>query len=184
MKRLVILTAVLASCLAASHVLADERGFYLGVSVGQGTVAFDAQNIRIDVDETAYKGFAGYNFTRILGAEATYVNLGSLDGTVDNVNFKVEPVGFAAYAVGRFPVSKRWFLFGKLGWSSFSTDLELGAEGEEPVRDSFSENGFSWGVGVYVILVRWLAIRGEWESYNLDRLDTVTLGSLALQFSF
>lgn len=162
---------------AASASFADEeRGGYLGAGVGQFNVEVDGLDDidplfdDYDSDDTAYKLFGGWRLNRMFAFELAYVNLGSPDEDIaPGVNFKTETDGFAPYVVGAIPLGI-FELYAKAGYFWYDIDQSLRTP-TGTIRDSRSDEAFTWAVGAGVTLVEHLNVRLEYEQFDIDDLD-------------
>ena len=70
--------AAMAGGLAASAAWSQDRGFYVGGSLGRSEMKDSCKDVTISCDKTdkAWKIFGGYQFTRRLAAELGYTDLG------------------------------------------------------------------------------------------------------------
>ena len=151
---------------------------------------------------TGAKAFLGYSFNRYLAVEAGYAPLGtsSASFTVYNNantsvgNYNLDYKMTAAYidAVGMFPLSAIWSLFGRVGAAYGRTDLNQSGsvmlilssndQSESTVRAKF-------GAGVDYNLNPAFTVRAEWELYKMpDPLSTdlfdVNAATLSLIYRF
>lgn len=101
--------------------------WYVGGGIGRtwlngGATAIDpsvtAGNVLgLDDNDTGWKAFAGYQFTRNLAAELSYVDLGdySVRHNPGPQTDKVGPKAWCASGVGSYPLSGGFSVLGKLG---------------------------------------------------------------------
>ncbi len=175
MKRHLLLIGML--CLVP---LPAEAQFYVG-----GSATSTASNFKTAVDtfkshELGWKAFAGYTFLDFLGAEVSYRDLGTLnEGSTDSsIDLDVKMLDGSVRAY--LPVSII-DLFVKAGYARVSWD------GRINVRDAIQNfNRDEWdlfyGVGAELKLGDKLALRAEWEKYNVsDSLNTLS-GGLVYRF--
>ena len=151
---------------------------------------------------TGAKAFLGYSFNRYFAVEAGYAPLGTSSASFtvyDNANAAVGNYNLdykmtAAYidAVGMFPLSANWSLFGRVGAAYGRTDLNQSGsvtlilssndQSESTVRAKF-------GAGVDYNLNPAFTVRAEWELYQMpDPLSTdlfdVNAATLSLLYRF
>jgi OOP family OmpA-OmpF porin len=176
MKKL-LLSTVLAMIGLVSPASAGD--FFLGVSVGQGTLETIEGGSRIDIDDTAYKLFVGYEFFKFFGLEGAWTDLGEFDETVDGVAINAEADYFSLMAVGNLPISPRLDLWAKFGVADWETDFSID---DVPGENSGTDTG--WGIGATFRFTRRIALRGEWERFDFEETEDVSFGSLGLQFNF
>jgi opacity protein-like surface antigen len=151
---------------APARAAEDAPGGYLGLSVGQ-TKWNDACDGLTSCDDTdvGWKVFGGYQFSRFLGVEGGYVDLGEASGT-DTVsglgNVDAEMWGVFVSGVGTLPIGDRFGLFGKIG--AAYTDIEVSSSTQG--SDSDDGIGLTFGVGGFMNILRNLSIRLEWERFQ------------------
>jgi OOP family OmpA-OmpF porin len=175
-KVLVSSALVLSGYLAGQ---ASAQGF-VGGSLGQSDIADDITrglitSGSVDGKDTAFKLFTGYMFDRHFGVESAYVDLGevSYSGAFSGdlvTGGKVEVTGFNIAALGSYPASDEFSLFGKIGlfiWEWRATDTTAGA----PFSTKDHGTDISFGLGVGYNFTRSLGVRAEWERFRLDDAD-------------
>lgn len=132
-----------------------------------------------DDDRTTYKGFVGIELTDWLALEAAYVELGDFEDR----GFKVDNKGYTGAAIVGIPFNEHVTLFakgGQLWWESDATGplgFDESREGETPF----------WGVGLEIGFFQPLAIRIEYERFDLDddNVDgAIDYASAGVQFGF
>ena len=160
-KLLTLFTAATLGLPAAAS--AVQPGGYLGFGIGS------ADDELLQETDTAAKLFGGFNITRHIGVEFSYVNLG------DYVNGAIEQDGIAYELVGYLPLSYNVDLFGKVGM--FSWEVSSGpfyVQGTDP----------TYGAGVSVALNPNLNLRGEWQLFTDVDGGDVDLCSAGISFHF
>jgi OmpA-OmpF porin, OOP family len=171
----------LAASLAGTQVSAQA---FVGGSLGQSDIDEEItagliDSGTVDAKDTGWKIFGGYMFNRHVGVEAAYLNLGevSYSGTFGGLPVtggKVELTGFNIAALGSYPISEQFSVFGKLGlfiWDAEASDTTGGA------LFSATADGtdLSFGVGVSYNFTRNLGLRAEWEMFKTDEADATLL---------
>jgi len=165
---------------------AGESGGYLGGSIG--TAAFDVviddsipNAPAFDEEDFAWKVFGGYNFgiTPVfdLGIEGGYVNLGNPSGDVAGLAVSLEPTGWDIFGVIGFDIGPVG-VFGKVGYLYW--DVEGVIDG---VSGSIDGNDVAYGAGLRFNLAS-LEIRGEYELFDIEDADDVSMWSLGLAYHF
>jgi OOP family OmpA-OmpF porin len=188
-KTLIAAAFALGATLAATQASAQA---FVGGSFGKSDIDEEITTGLIDsgsVDgkDSGFKIFGGYMFNRHFGVEAAYVDLGevSYSGTFGGAPVtggKVEVSGFNISALGSFPVTEQFSVFGKIGlflWDAEANDTTGG------VPFSASEDGtdVSFGVGVGWQFTRNLGLRAEWEMFKTNEADA-TLISVGVLWRF
>jgi OOP family OmpA-OmpF porin len=183
---------VASAMLVAGPALAQDRGFFIGGSIGQSDIDDEITtglitDGSVDGKDSAFKIFGGYMFNRNFGVEGAYVNLGEVSysgnfGGAPVTGGKVELDGFNIAALGAFPINEQFSVFGKVGlfmWNADASDTTGGA------AFSASDDGtdISFGVGVAYNFTRNLGVRAEWEMFKTDNADA-TLLSVGLAWRF
>jgi OOP family OmpA-OmpF porin len=182
MKNLFVAFAALAVGMAAVPAQSADNGLYLGGSVGAAGVkaddSFDGSNFDYDAGSTGYKLIAGWRFLDWLAVEADYVDLGSGNDKVQGIELKTDINGVSLSAVGFLPLGPV-DLLARIGAIDWSADLRAPGFGE------ISEDGtdFTWGVGAQ-FRVWSLAIRAEYEQFDIADVDTVDMISLGVTWTF
>jgi OOP family OmpA-OmpF porin len=171
MKKLLLLFPTLAIVLASS-----ARGeFYLGGSATSTASDFETAVDTFESDQLGWKAYAGFNFLDFLGLEASYRDLGNYsegttDGSID-LDLKVIDASARAYV----PV---WLfdVFVRAGYANIAWDGSINIENE---IENFDEDDWElfYGVGLELKLGDHLAVRAEWEKYDVsDSLNTLSAG--------
>ncbi|MGH8692495.1 MAG: outer membrane beta-barrel protein [Burkholderiales bacterium] len=191
---------VTGSALALSAVLAATQASaqaFVGGSIGQSdienSIATSGPNGplitsgTVDGKDTAFKVFGGYMFNQHFGVEGAYVNLGeaSYSGTFFGLPVTggtVEVTGLNVAALGSYPVTPEFSVFGKIGlfvWESNASDTTGGL----PFSNTADGTDLSFGIGVGYSFTRNLGVRAEWERFKLDNVDADLL-SIGLVYKF
>lgn len=160
---------------------AADNGFYLGASVGQSNIKDrdDLSGLSLDSDDTGFKVIAGFRPLDFLAVEVNYVDFGKPDDTVAGTNVQVDANGIDAFGVLFFSPVPLFDLYAKAGvisWDAKATVQNLGS-----VDDSGTD--FAWGAGAQFRLGS-LAIRGEYEKFEIGAIDDVNMLSLGVTWTF
>ena len=157
---------------------------YLGGSVGQAGVELDVQGIQplaFDEEDFAWKAFLGYqwNLTAIsLGVEGGYVDLGAPSGDILGSIVEVDADGFSAFG-------KLGFNLGPLGvfakYGLISWDASLSVDGLDAGSDDGSDPAYGIGADIGLGPVD---IRAEYEIFDIEDTDDITMISVGIVFKF
>jgi len=159
-RTLMLLALILAVTAPAAH-----AGGYLGGGVGQAYTKVKETDFSIDLDgdTTGWKIFAGYNFLKFFGIEASYVDFGEVKDASTGTEIKTEAKTFDAFAVGKipFPVVEP---FVKIGYANVDSKITVEGLGS----DSDKSWELAWGVGVGFNILKKLHVRVEYEQFDLS----------------
>jgi OOP family OmpA-OmpF porin len=137
--------ALIAAALALPVAAQTQAQSYIGASVGSSAQKYSADGSSDTVNETAYKLFAGYNFTKNYGLEAGYADFGDADSSGDGVSATLKPSSVYIAATATYPVAPQLFVTGKLGVANNHTKAELSYDGD---TYSGSENKTTGMIGI------------------------------------
>ena len=165
--------------LASSVALAGES--YVGASVGQSKLQASESGLSFDDGDKSFKVFGGFRFLKFLGVEGSYVNMGSPTDTVSGTDIKVDTTAWDAFAVGAIPLGLVE-LFAKAGYVRWSTDVKLSGAVSGSSSDSGTDRAY--GVGFAFKLVKVLAIRAEYERFDIKDTDKADLASVGVALRF
>lgn len=163
-----------ALLLIAGAATAADNGIYIGGSIGQANVEVEDDIADFDSDDTGFKVIAGIRPLDFLGFELNYVDLGA----PEEGGVEVDATGIDAFAVGFLPLPLV-DLFAKVGVVSW--DSSVSVEGVEVVDDSGED--LAYGVGAQVRFGS-IAVRAEYEIFDIDDTDDVNMLSLGLTWTF
>jgi OOP family OmpA-OmpF porin len=187
-RKTTIAALIAAAGLAASSAMAQsmaDRGVYVGGSFGQaeaGNWCDSAAGIGIsncDDKDSGWKAFAGYRFSRNLAAELSYINFGEYTARATvgatNIDVKADATAWGLAAVGIFPLSERFDLFGKLGFVRGESEGS-GSSGGVTVNVGDKGTELHYGFGATYNFTRNLGLRAEWEMVNDADLSLLSIG--------
>lgn len=182
---------ILAFTVAPGAFAADEKGWYMGGSVGQSKVSIDkgateaaftsggfaTASATSDETDTAWKLFGGYQFTKNWAVEIAYVDLGTASvniattGTTAQYKAEASGKGWSFAGVGTATVSDTLGVFGKLGAFNWELDYTCGkvsGTGNPCTTPSASPSGTDlvYGIGMKYNFTKQTGLRVEWEQYK------------------
>jgi hypothetical protein len=165
---------VLAALLSVTGVTAAQAEAYVGAGAGRANVRIDS----FDENDSAMKFIAGYIFDLPavdFSVEASYVDFGSPSDYAVNAEFEV--AGIDAFAVAGIDFGLVG-LFAKAGMIVWDADARAaGFSGSDDGTDS------AYGVGIR-FNVRSLAVRAEYEKFDIDAADDLDMLSASLIWRF
>lgn len=149
---------------------AQRPGVYLGGAWG----GYSINESTLDDNDDMLKAYVGGQFTDWFGVEGSWVDFDRLDRAGDR--FEADGKGLAA--VFSLPFSDTSAIYAKAGEFWWESDSVLGGvAGDRDGNDAF------YGAGLKLGFTRNLAMRLEWERYDVSHADLDT-GSIGLQFLF
>jgi OOP family OmpA-OmpF porin len=189
-KRIAAAVLALGTLLAVSQ--ASAQGFYVGGSFGSS----DADNGNaipdlitagsVDGKDSGNKFYGGYQFSRNLGLELAFVDLGKAgySGTFSGspvTGGTVKTSGLNFSAVGTWPIGANVDFFGKIGffaWESKASDVTGGI----PFSGKADGTDLSFGVGGAYNITKNFSIRAEWEQFKA--VDNISMLSVGVAYKF
>ena len=181
-------TLVSGGVLVASSLLAlsaRAEGLYLGGNVGGSNYRGDAiGGLATDRSGTGYKLYGGYSFNPYFGLETGYADLGHFSGDAGRLRAR----GLFLDAVGSYPLGYNFSVLGRVGVFTGRLRQQLNDSAPSgPSYDSGSGTSYKLGAGLQYDLGKSIALRGEWERYRFNALDTkpdTNLFSVGVNYRF
>jgi len=180
MRKLLLASALV---LAAGAAHADDLlGLYAGAGIMRAKME-DIFHTNFNLSNTSWKIYAGVRPIGFpLGLDVDYMDLGSAAaGTFKGVAH-AKAKAFAAYAVGYAPVPvPNIDLYAKGGLARW----QFNGSYTQPSLFAVSDNGtnFAWGLGGQVRFLGRLAVRVEYEHFNVHDAGNVQLYSLGASYA-
>ena len=187
MRRFQLTALLLLTVVSASPALAENPIFLTGKL---GNTSFDAdpgsdiQQI-FDGDDNSWTFGLGLRFGDYLVFQAEYHDFGSVPGLgapcpVDTPDCLTIPIEADSSAVSvsflpHWPLSERVFLFGKIGFVSWESDISAALDSGSEFLEDFDDEELLYGAGVRVMLPGPFAAFAEFEKIS-DTFETIALG--------
>jgi len=173
MKKLLPLAILLSAVLLAVPEARAE--VILGASVGQSNIEIGS----VKEDDSGGQFYAGFRFMKFVGAELEYTDFGTFTHTTGSTTDSVEVTRTDLFVTGVIPFG-RFEVYGKLGYGYW--DGKTSSTG----GNSGSDDGYdpAYGVGFAVKFVKILAVRIEYEEFDVDGVDKLSMASIGLDFRF
>ena len=168
-----LLVGLLLMAAAAAFPSQAHAGFIFGAGVGSNTVEIDED---FDESDLGWKAFAGFRFIKFLGVEVQYVEFGNPEAD----DIEVELNDLAAFGIGVLPIGEHFEIFGKAGYGQW--DVEVEDTSLNDVLADESEWDFVYGAGAAVIFGEHFGFRLEYEVFEVDDTDNVTMASASIDF--
>ena len=189
MRNLALATGTLLAIGATSASYAQWEGplpspdAYVGAGITQAQIDdIFGSGHDLNLNDTAWKLYAGFRPIPQVGVEANYMDLGSetrhyFDGTVNHADAHA----FSAFAVGFLPLPIPFVeLFGKAGAARWDLSGHT-----YPSLFALDDHGtdFAWGGGAQAHFGA-LGLRLEYEQFNVRDADDVRAVSFDVSFHF
>jgi OOP family OmpA-OmpF porin len=173
MKKGVVAALAIAAGVIAGPAAAQNKGIYLGGSVGYAQYhdACSRATVPCDDKDTNWRAFAGYQFHRNWAAEAGYGLIGRasgqglISGGPESGSFKQEATGWDVSILGSFEIAGGLWAFGRLGGYSARTTLDQQGTSFADQHDADTQSGFLYGLGIAYHLSH-IGVRLEWQRYG------------------
>ena len=162
--------ALVALVAAAAPAMAEDRPFHVEAEVGRMSVD-DVDNAPLHDSTTAFRLGTGYRFLPWFGVTGAYVDLGTLESTVDigaapAVPVKASADGFELILTGRVPLTDALALTAHAGVLWWTGDTNVGG-----IASSDNGNDSTWGFGAEYAFGPRLTVTGDWRRYKVDNVD-------------
>ena len=163
-----------------------DSGFYIGAGVGDASIKGSGTDpvrgdYSFDDSDSAIKLFGGYNFGLVpfldLAVEGSYVDFGSTRATFqDTSSFEVDVTGISGFGLIGFDVGPIG-LFAKAGLIYSEVVKKLGSTPTDSGTDP------AYGVGAKLQFGSF-AVRAEYEVFEVDSLDDLSMVSVSAVYTF
>jgi len=164
-----------------------DSGFYLGGSIGSGTLNADVPDngttYEFDANASAWKVFGGYNFGLVplvdLAIEGSYVDFGDASDTVASlIPIDVSLTGMNLYGLVGLNFGP-FGIFAKAGFVDWDGDVTVDGVGQ------LSDNGTdgAYGIGARLQFGSF-QLRGEAEMYDISDFNDIYMLSLGFSYTF
>ncbi len=189
---------MLVSIAACNQTMAADAGKgYIGLGAGGTHFGYTSSqcstdtgyNCTITSSDTGAKIFGGYNISPNAAVEVSYIDFGSLTGTVvapgGNADLEESETAFSIALIGIAPVAKDFSLSAKVGY--FSADASVTARGPGgSVTLSETARNFLIGAGAGFNFTPHVAGKIEFEHFVKagDSESNIDLGSISLAYNF
>lgn len=184
------LSLVALAVLISPYAVAQDTGWYVGLSAGQSRALIDDARITrgllgsgltatfIDDKklDTGYKLLGGYQFNRNFSLEGGYFDLGKFGYTattvpVGTLKGELKYQGINLDAVGTLPFTEKFSGFGRVGVTYADTTDSFRGTGAVSVSDpnpTKRDTNYKYGVGLQYDFTKAFAMRIEAERYRIN----------------
>lgn len=158
-----ILFAMIAAL--AAPMAAQAEGYYVGGNVGRAEQKVEASGVSFKENDTGFKLYGGYTFTKNFGIEGGYVDMGNAEKTGNGASVSSKPQSIYVAATGTLPLNDQFALFGKAGVATTHVKLTGSAPGYS-VRTSDDRTSPFVGVGASFALNQKVSFVAEYEYFG------------------
>lgn len=209
-RALGVLGVAALAAFASQNAMADDTGWYGGLSIGQSSANIDsariasnlmgagfaASAITSDDSDTGYKLFAGYKVNRNFALEGGYFDLGRFGFAATTVpagtlNGNIKLSGLNLDVVGILPINEKFSAFGRAGLNYAEARDSFSGTGAVVVLNpnpSKREANYKYGAGFQYDFTQSFGMRVEAERYRINDAagskSDVDLLSLGLVYRF
>ncbi|MFA6314346.1 MAG: outer membrane beta-barrel protein, partial [Sterolibacterium sp.] len=200
-----ILGPLALALIASPYAVADDAGWYGGISAGESRAKIDDAKITADLlgggftttsiidddRDTGYRLYGGYQFNKNLALEGGYFGLGRFGFAADTLpagtlSGDIKLRGLNLDLVGTLPISEKFSLLGRVGMNYADARDSFSGTGLARVGNpspSKRNSNYKYGLGLQYAFTESLAMRAEAERYrvndavsNKGDVDLVSLG--------
>jgi hypothetical protein len=183
LKRIV---AVIVFCVVAvlSGSITRAGDFFIGAGLGQSSARNTLQATTFDADDTGWEAHFGYRLSPYVFFEGSYVDFGSFQQTAQLSEFDVDVQAAALWAAGNIPFADIVHFYVKLGVAYTQADSVVTPPLGDPERSTDSDTNIAWGIGFAVDLGKIVTIRAEFDSYQVDDIQSLEFLWIGAQINF
>jgi OOP family OmpA-OmpF porin len=189
-KTSAMLTLAVLAAIASPFAMADNPGWYGGVSVGRSSASIDTAGISSALlagglvtssiesadNDTGYKLFAGYRFNRNFAIEGGYFELGSFGFRAATVpagtlSGNLKAAGLNIDAVGILPITEKFSVLGRFGLTYADTRDSFSGTGLAAVRNASPakrDTNYKFGLGLQYAFTDSLSMRADVERFRIN----------------
>lgn len=166
------------ACLSVTGAFASA---YVGAAAGQGSTEIDtgSGSPTFDASDMSFKVLGGYRVMKFFGVEGDYRDLGTQSDNVGGQEIDLATTAIDLFAVGIIPVGKAFEVFGKAGYSMWDADITMAGLGNA----SDDGNDLAYGIGAAYTFGKF-AVRMEYEQFDIEDTDNVSMASIGADFRF
>jgi OOP family OmpA-OmpF porin len=159
---------VASAMLVAGPVLAQDQGWYAGLTLGQSKQkdacdGVSGAGISCDDKDTAWRILGGYQFNKNLAAELGYTDVGEVSAS-GTFSASIEAKIWELVAVGSWPFTPNFSAYGKLGM--YRGDTDFSTNNPAFANESESNTDLTYGIGVRWDFTKNLGARAEYQIYK------------------
>ncbi len=169
-----LLAAAILGVSGAAMAATEDRGFYFGTGLGEAEANDAAEFGLTDDSDTAFRLFAGYDFSRYLAAEAGYLDFGTYRGSIPTIEGPARTrVGLDGFSIGLRPqvaLGKDWFVQAQAGALLWDSSAVVNG-GIGRFREKADGTDPYYGIGIGRSFGPSWRVSGEWTRFETDDSD-------------
>lgn len=170
MRKSTIVAGFMASmtlmCGSAYAQGAQDRGWYLGGSIGQSSMDLEDCGgvVSCDDKDTAWRILGGYQINRNFAVELGYHQLGEASASFPGGRVDFEANAIELVGIGALPLANNFAVYAKAGFYWGETKA-TGSNALGSVDEKESNTDLTYGVGAQYNFNPKFGIRAEWQRY-------------------
>ena len=178
----IVLPAAFMAISAPASAQQSDAGWYIGGSYGMTNidVSTSGPGASVDGDDSGFKIFGGFQFSKYWGAEVGYLDAGKASVTGPGGNTNLSVTGWTLAGTGTLPLGENFALLGKVGmwmWDSSCSGAVCLPSASDSDADMY------YGIGARYNFNKNWGVQVEWEQFDTSS-DAVTLTSIGVRYKF
>ncbi len=154
-----IVLGVLASMPASA---ADDSGFYIGASFGEGT----QNNALFHGEDEIFRWLVGYEFNKYFALEGGFVDAGKQKDNIGNLRVTSASDGVFLSLLAKYPLGERFAPYAKFGGVSYETQTTLSNGVSSALKNSHGED-ITYGGGLEFKASENFRLRADYEKVRV-----------------
>lgn len=161
------MASVAVMCGSAYAQVGQDRGWYLGASLGQSSMDIEGCGgvISCDDKDTAWRILGGYQINRNFAVELGYHQLGDASASFPGGQVDFEATAIELVGLGILPLANNFALYAKAGFYRGETEAS-GSNALGPVDVSETNTDLTFGLGAQYNFNPRFGVRAEWQRYT------------------
>ena len=191
MQRSPLTVLMFLALVLAAKAAAAGNPFYLTGKLGSTSLDADlGDSFRaiLDDNDNSWSFGVGFRLGDHLAFQAEYHELGTTTGTGSSscgpedlciqvvVPLEADSTALSVSVLPQLPIGERFFVYGKLGFVSWDSDVSTISDAADRFIDTFEDEDLLYGAGVRLLLPGPFGVFAEYESIAGD-FETVSLGA-------
>ena len=168
----------LATLAIAPVASAADRFWYVGAGAMESDLGFE----ELDNSATGWKVFGGYRFTRIIAAEAGYLDTGDAEETIEGTDVTLNATGTHVSVIAEWPIGESFALHARAGMIDWEAELSLSDDVGTATSHANGQDLY-WGAGGTFNFGENFGLRLEYEVPEIEDVDVSSI-SLSVLYRF